>query len=482
MSSGHSRHKIAGAFFMPKRFEGKEKKHFRRRYGKGSVERQRMKKLAKEFSRYALLSVLGMVGVSCYILADTFFVAQGLGTNGLAALNLAIPAYNLINGTALMLGIGGATRYSVYKTQGDDRNAWRVFTNTVYLAACFSVIYMLMGCFASGALARLLGADAQTFAMTQIYLRVLLLFSPAFLFNTVLMCFVRNDGAPHTAMFATVSGSLANILLDYVFIFPCGMGMLGAVLATGFAPVIGLGFSASHILRGKNGFRFLPRGASLRLMRCNFTLGFPSLVEQLSSAVAILVFNYLFLQIAGNTGVAAYGVIANISLVVLSVFNGIAQGVQPLFSRSRASADALSERGLLRMAALCTVVFAMVAYILLFVFSLPVTQIFNKENSELLCEMAARGLKLYFLAAPFAGINILFCSYFAATETPLPAHILSLLRGFAVLIPAAFLLAALWGETGVWLAFPVTELLVCIAALAAYAILSRKRKTERFDG
>lgn len=72
-----------------------------------------MKKLAKEFSRYAFLSVLGMVGVSCYILADTFFVAQGLGTNGLAALNLAIPVYNLINGTALMLGIGGATRYSV---------------------------------------------------------------------------------------------------------------------------------------------------------------------------------------------------------------------------------------------------------------------------------------------------------------------------------------------------------------------------------
>lgn len=441
-----------------------------------------MKKLAKEFSRYAFLSVLGMVGVSCYILADTFFVAQGLGTNGLAALNLAIPVYNLINGTALMLGIGGATRYSVYKTQGDDRNAWRVFTNTVYLAACFSVLYIMAGCFASGGLARLLGADAQTFSMTQTYLRVLLLFSPAFLFNTVLMCFVRNDGAPHTAMLSTVSGSLANILLDYIFIFPCGMGMLGAVLATGFAPVIGLVFSASHILRGKNGFRFLPRGASLRLMRCNFTLGFPSLVEQLSSAVAILVFNFLFLRIAGNTGVAAYGVIANISLVVLSVFNGISQGVQPLFSRARAGADSLSERSFLKMSVLCTAVFAVAVYMILFIFALPITQIFNKEKSDLLCEMAVRGLKLYFLAAPFAGLNILFCSYFAATETPLPAHILSLLRGFAVLIPAAFLLAALWGETGIWLAFPLTEMLVCIGALAAYAILSRKRKKEKRKG
>lgn len=216
-------------------------------------------------------------------------------------------------------------------------------------------------------------------------------------------------------------------------------------------------------------------------MRCNFTLGFPSLVEQLSSAVAIIVFNFLFLRIAGNTGVAAYGVIANISLVVLSVFNGISQGVQPLFSRAKGKSDFLSERALLKMSAACTAVFAVAAYLLLFVFALPVTQIFNKEGAELLCEMAVRGLKLYFLAAPFAGLNILFCSYFAATETPLPAHILSLLRGFAVLIPAAFLLAALWGETGVWLAFPVTEFLVCIAALTAYAVLSRKRKTEKAE-
>ena len=435
---------------------------------------RRMKKLAKEFTRYALLSVLGMVGVSCYILADTFFVAQGMGTDGLAALNLAIPVYNLINGTALMLGIGGATKYSVYKTQGDEQNASRVFTNTVYLAAFFSVIYMLAGCFGAGALSRLLGADAQTFAMTRIYLKVLLLFSPAFLFNTVLLCFVRNDGAPHTAMFATVSGSLANILLDYVFIFPCGLGMFGAVLATGFAPVIGLFFSASHVLRGKNGFHFLRRGVSLPLMRFNFTLGFPALVEQLASAAAILVFNFLFLRIAGNTGVAAYGVIANISLVVLSVFNGISQGVQPLLSRARANADARSERSLLFMAAACCLAFAAAAYLVLFVFAAPVSQIFNKDSSLLLQEMAVRGLKLYFIAAPFAGLNILFCSYFAATETPLPAHILSLLRGFALLIPAAFLLAALWGETGVWLAFPACEIPVCAASLAAYAFLKRR--------
>lgn len=63
----------------------------------------------REFSRYVALNVLGMLGISCYILADTFFVANALGSDGLAALNLAIPVYNFIHGAGLLLGIGGVT-------------------------------------------------------------------------------------------------------------------------------------------------------------------------------------------------------------------------------------------------------------------------------------------------------------------------------------------------------------------------------------
>lgn len=86
--------------------------------------------LRRDFGRYVSLSVLGMIAVSCYILADTFFVAQGLGTTGLAALNLAIPVYNVIHGTGLLLGMGGATKFSILKSQGAHRRADSVFTHT----------------------------------------------------------------------------------------------------------------------------------------------------------------------------------------------------------------------------------------------------------------------------------------------------------------------------------------------------------------
>ena len=213
--------------------------------------------LFREFAEYVSLSVLGTLGVSCYILADTFFVAKGLGTNGLAALNLAIPVFNFIHGSGLMIGMGGATRFSVLRGSGQRQMADRVYTHGVYLGVLFSAGFALAGLFLSGALSAALGADGNTFAMTNTYLRWLLLFAPAFIFNDLCLCFVRNDGEPKLAMCAMVVGSFSNIFLDYLFIFPMNMGILGAVLATGASPVISMTVMAPYWVRRKNGFHLV---------------------------------------------------------------------------------------------------------------------------------------------------------------------------------------------------------------------------------
>lgn len=155
----------------------------------------------REFARYASLNVLGMLGLSCYILADTFFVAQGLGTDGLTALNLAIPVYSLIHGTGLMIGMGGGTLYAMRSGKGDPA-ANQIFTHAVCLAAGFAVCFMLIGPFGTEAITSLFGARKTIGEMTSTYLRMILLFSPAFLLNNVLICFVRNDGAPQLSMAA----------------------------------------------------------------------------------------------------------------------------------------------------------------------------------------------------------------------------------------------------------------------------------------
>lgn len=428
----------------------------------------------KEFAKYTTLNVLGMLGLSCYILADTFFISNGLGADGLTALNLAIPVYSFVHGSGLMLGMGGATKYSIYKSQKKQNNMNLAFTNTLYMYGILALIFVLAGIFLSRQITTLVGADDAVFAMTHTYLKVILLFAPAFMLNDIFICFVRNDGSPRLAMTAMLAGSLSNIVLDYIFIFPLKMGIFGAVFATSLAPLISMGILSSYGRRKENQFHFIKTKPALAAGRSILSLGVPALITEVSSGIVIIVFNIIILGLLGNVGVAAYGIIANLSLVVISIYTGISQGIQPLLSRAHGTRDTANIKNLLRCAITTAAVLSCVFYLLINFFADPIAAVFNKEHNAQLQEIAISGLKLYFTAIPFAGFNIILSVYFTSTETPIPAHIISLLRGLFIIIPAAFLLAGLWGITGVWLAFPVTELL---AAGFGWIIYLRHNRT-----
>ena len=424
--------------------------------------------LFKDFFQYTTFNVLGMIGLSCYILADTFFIAKGLGANGLAALNLAIPVYSFIHGCGLMIGMGGATRFSILKGQKKMDHTNSYFTCTVYLALMLSAVYMLLGCFFSKQITSLLGADATVFQMTNTYLKVDLFFAPAHLLNDVMLCFVRNDGRPKLSMQAMLMGSISNIILDYIFIFPLQMGIFGAVLATGLAPVISLLTLSSHWFQKKNTFHLKKTKPAFSMVRSILSLGFPSLVAEVSSGIVMIVFNTIILHLEGNVGVAAYGVIANISLVVIAVYTGIAQGIQPLISSAYGQFNQTAMKQILRYALSTMAVVSSLLYLLLFFFAGPITAAFNSEKNIRLQQIAEAGLKLYFLAALFVGFNIVISMFFTASDHALPAHMISLLRGLILIIPMAFLLSYFGGLTGIWLSFPVTEGLTAIFGMMMY--------------
>ena len=426
-----------------------------------------MKKQSKsrEYMRYMLLNVSGMLGLSCYILADTFFVSKGLGTHGLAALNLALPVYSVVNGSGLMLGMGGATRYSIFKGQKFPENANRAFTNTVYVAVVLAVVFIVTGLFASKRLTALLGADVEVFEMTNTYLKVILMFSPAFIMNNLFVCFVRNDGSPQLSMMAMLCGSFSNIILDYIFIFPLRMGIFGAVLATGCAPFISMSVLLTHKLKKRYGFHFVKRWPQPAMVLNIISLGFPSFITEVSSGIVMLAFNMLIWELEGNIGVAAYGVIANLSLVVLSIYTGIAQGMQPLVSKAYGVGDAKTAKQLLRYGIVTECLVSVSVYVLMSIFAGPITAVFNSEENMRLQEIAVNGIRLYFLSIPFAGLNIVLSSYFTSTEKTAPAHVISLLRGIILILPVVLLGAWIAGLTGVWLAVPITECVVCIMTL-----------------
>ncbi len=424
----------------------------------------------KEFAKYAALNVLGMAGLSCYILADTFFISNKLGTNGLTALNLAIPVYSIIHGCGLMLGMGGAVKYAILRSQGQKEAANICFSKTILLAFLFAFSFALTGFCFSDTLAKMLGANAEIFTMTKTYLNVLLLFSPAIILNDIFVCFIRNDNNPKLSMCAMLGGSFSNILLDYIFVFPLNMGIFGAVLATGLAPVISLAILSLHLVRRQNNFRLTKKIFGIKAAKNILLLGFPSLISEVSSGIVILVFNMILLHLQGNVGVAAYGVVANLSLVIIAIYTGIAQGVQPLVSKFYGSHSPKNCRLILRYALITAACGSCLIYLSIFLFAAPITHIFNSEDNFMLQQIAESGLKLYFTGAPFAGFNIIMSVFFTSTEKALPAHIVSLLRGIILILPMAAFLPAAFGITGVWLAFPVTELLVSSAALLLYLI------------
>ena len=169
-----------------------------------------------KFCRYVSANVLGMLGLSCYILADTFFIANAIGADGLTALNIAIPVFNLINAAGLMTGVGGGTRYAILRAQGENDAANRLFSGMVLLAAGAGCALLAVGAVAARPLAALLGADAVTLPLCSVYLRTILCFAPFFLLNSTMQAFVRNDGAPRLAMAGMLTSSLSNVVLDWV--------------------------------------------------------------------------------------------------------------------------------------------------------------------------------------------------------------------------------------------------------------------------
>ena len=240
--------------------------------------------LTRQYFKYVSQNIFGLLGTSCYILADTYFISQAAGTDGVALLNLCLPIYNFIFAIGSMLGLGAATRYAILRAQGDER-AVRYFSNALLWALVFALPFMLAGVFCPEVLLRLMGGDCEIIALGVGYARIFLLFTPFFMCNYIVASFVRNDGDPSLAMVATLCGSLFNVVFDYIFMFPMGLGLPGAALATAVSPVLSILICSRHFLKKENTIRFVRQLPSPRLLAQSCQLGVSGFVGEMSSGV-----------------------------------------------------------------------------------------------------------------------------------------------------------------------------------------------------
>lgn len=418
-----------------------------------------------QFIKYVSLNILAMMGMSCYILADTFFIANGIGADGLTALNVAISLYSYQFSIALLLGIGGATRFAVCRSRGLKDQGTKVFTHTIVTGVVIGLIIAVVCNIFCRQIAMGLGAEGVINDLTVEYMRVIFSFAPFIIVNQAMVAFIRNDGNPKLATIALLASNASNIVLDYIFIYPFGWGMFGAAFATVLSPVISLAILSLHILQKKNSFHLVRGKYSIKTTLDFCKLGTSSMVNELSVGLVVMIFNFLFFGLGGNTAVAAYGVVANCAIVGTAIFTGIAQGIQPLVSEAYGRGQKRQLKQLLLYSCVTAIGLAVVLVGSVVAFDGQIVDIFNKEKDPLLEEIARGGLCIYFASYFMACFNIVFAGYLSAMERADFGFVISLLRGLAVIAPMAVVLSKLFGMTGVWIAVPGAESVTLIAAL-----------------
>ena len=434
--------------------------------------------ILKDFAKYVSLNVISMIGMSFYILADTFFIANGVGSIGLTGLNLVLPLWSLVSGIGLMIGMGAGIRYSIQRGKNNERGANKVFTHAVVMGLSIGLVITIIGLFFSYDIVRILGADEIVAPLAGEYLKTLLSFSCIFILNNIITAFVRNDNEPNLAMIAMILGSLSNIVLDYVFIYPFKLGMFGAALATGTTPILSLIILSIHFIRKKNNFKLIKCKFNSSYVKSIISLGVPSFITEFSSGIIILLFNFTILRISNNTGVAAYGIIANLALIVVSIFTGVAQGIQPIISKNHGEGKSENTKTIFKYGLITAIVLGIGCYFVGFKFSEEIVNLFNSEGDKLLLSMAVEGVKIYFIAFIIMGLNIVTTSFFASINKAKESFIISISRGLVVVVPLILLLPNLFGMTGVWLTIPLAEVITLLISITFYLKYRKGIKLE----
>ena len=419
-----------------------------------SIDPAVRREVQSDYFRYLLPTLIGQIAHSFYCMADVFFVGAAVGSDGLAALNVALPVFTLFSAFSLMVGVGTATTASILTGQGQTQQTNRVFTQSMVLLAVVGLTLTLLTSVFIVPLARVFGATDRILTEVVDYMRPINLLAFAYIFSGALGVIIRADGNPRLVMIAGTTGNICNIVLDYVFTMKLGMGMFGAGLATILGHCVAVRLDLLHFALHQNHLHltrnFFDPAACVRVLRN----GIGSSILELSAGLIVLLFNIALLRVSGEAAVAIFSVLSNIAYVGKGVFNGMAQAAQPILSTSYGAGRYDRVRAANRCAMTAAAIFSTVIYLILVLCAGFIIPVFVEPT---LVPMGIRAMRLYFLAFPFTGLNTVMMYAFQSLEKVRYISVIAVLRGVVLISAALMLFSVLWGETGVWLALFAAE-------------------------
>lgn len=432
--------------------------------------------VGKLYRQMLLPTVASMLFSALFIVVDGVMVGKGIGSDALAAVNIVCPIWLLATGVGLMFGMGGSVVASIHLAEENIKaariNVTQSLVVSTLLVAAFSVVVIVF----IYPFLHLLGCSNTLMPLAHDYL---LGFAP-FLCANSLICSVgfvlRLDGSPRFAMACSVVATLINMLCDYLFIFPLQMGTYGAALATAIGTMVGVIMAVVYLLMPTATLRFKRIKLSITSLKLTLRnvayqcrIGFSSFLGDVAVSVTMLSGNYVFMSLLGDSGVAAFSVACYIMPIAFMVCNAIAQSAQPIISYNYGANQYERSHKAFRLA-IATAVAVAVLVVAVTPFSINTVVGWFIRPSDPAFSIATHGLPFYVVAFVPMAVNLLVICYLQSIKRDIAANVLTILRGFVLLVLAFVLMPVLFGIVGAWLAVAVTELLT----LAVSVVLLRK--------
>ena len=432
--------------------------------------------IGKLLLKQSLPASIGILVMSLNILIDTIFVGQWIGPNAIAAINVVLPVSFFIAALGMSIGMGGGSIISRALGSNHKDKANKTFGNQLMLTLLFTIMFMILGLVFKESIIPTFGGKGVLYAPAKTYYTIVLYGVPILGLAMMGNNTIRSEGKPKYAMYAMMLPSLSNLLLDYLFIYVLDWGMEGAAWAT----TLSYGICTSYIL-----YFFLSGKSDLFLKISDLifdfsiikeigSLGFVTLARQAVVSITVLMVNNILFELSGESTVAVYAIISRMLMFALFPILGITQGFVPIagFNYGAEKKDRVLE--VIRTALISATVLATFVFLTIVLFSETIASAFTRDQAVVM--KTKEVLMWVFLSTPVVGIQLIGSAYFQAIGKAIPALLLTLTRQGFFFIPLILTLPSYFGEMGIWISFPIAELIATI--VTAYFL---RKELKRYN-
>ncbi|WP_087016491.1 MATE family efflux transporter [Thaumasiovibrio subtropicus] len=419
--------------------------------------------IGKALFKFAVPSTLAVWVFAMYTMVDGMFVGRGVGPEALAAVNLSMPFINIMFAISILITIGAGTIVGKLKGEGKQGQANRIFSSAIYFLAGFGALVCFIAYLSVDQVAYMLGARGELIPMVSEYLGTLLFFQTFYLMAYSMEVFAKIDGFPQRELAAILCAAVTNIVLDYILVIHMGWGLRGAAIATGSAQMLQMTLLIFHFKSRSSNLRFVRAMPDLQNIKRFVKIGTPDSITEMSAGFVLMAFNNAILFHMGTPELSAFSVIGYINNFMLITFIGLTQGMQPIVTFSRGRKDTRSMCQVAVLTVKVVLVISALAYAGVYVYGDNLARLFL-EDPELVY-MSHQAMKVFCLGFIFLGVNVVVSGFFTALESPKKAGVISLLRGFILVMLLLLVLPNVFGPESIWWVTAGAELVTVLVSI-----------------